>query len=166
MAGSDRQIEIYGGNYYPQFSTWVVDGPADRPINRRRRGTGADLEHALRVALRRTERPVMLTETSVAGPVRARRRWLDDSVAAVNRIREDGLPLVGYTWFPAFSLVNWSYRPGAKPADAYMTHMGLWDLRDDGSGTLRRDPTGLEQEYAALVAAEPEEVDLSEENVA
>lgn len=73
----------------------------------------------------------------------------------MRRIRDDGLPLVGYTWFPAFSLVAWSYLTGAKPAEAYMAHMGLWDLRDDGHGTLRREPTGLEQEYASLATGSP-----------
>ena len=158
LAGANRRVEIYGGNFYPQFSAWVLDGPADRPTSRRRRGTAEDLEHAIRQAILRTERPVMLTETSVAANVRTRRRWLQDSVAAVSRIREDDLPVIGYTWFPAFSLVTWSYRTGSKPTEAYMTHMGLWDLRDDGRGTLRRERTGIEQEYAQLVAAEPGDV--------
>jgi beta-glucosidase/6-phospho-beta-glucosidase/beta-galactosidase len=164
LAGGARRVEIYGGNFYPQFSAWVLDGPVERPTGRRRRGTARDLEHALREAFLRTNRPLMLTETSTAASVPTRRRWLQDSVAAVNRIRDDGLPLVGYTWFPAFSLVAWSYLTGAKPTEAYMAHMGLWDLRDDGAGTLHREPTGLEQDYADLIAAESE--DEGEENVA
>lgn len=154
LAGGDRWMEVFGGNLYPQMSVWMLEGTPERPTSRRRRGTADDLEHALREAVRRTDRPVMLTETSVAGPVAARRRWLADSVAAVGRIRDDGLPLVGYTWFPAFSLVAWSYRNGGKPTEAYMAHMGLWDLRDDGSGTLRREPTGLERRFAELVEAD------------
>jgi hypothetical protein len=166
LAGADRRMEIYGGNYYPQFSSWMIEGTPERPTHRRRAGTGHDLEHALREAMLRTDRPVMMTETSMAASVRTRRRWLRDSVAAVTRIREDGLPLVGYTWFPAFSLVAWSYRNGAKPTEAYMAHMGLWDLRDDGEGTLRREPTGLEQEYAELVAAESGSGEETEDAVA
>jgi beta-glucosidase/6-phospho-beta-glucosidase/beta-galactosidase len=154
LAGGQRRVEIYGGNYYSQFSSWTVEGDATKPRMRRRPGKGADLEHALREAHLRTQRPIMLTETSYAGSVRGRRRWLNASVAAVNRIRDDGVPLIGYTWFPAFSLVAWSYRTGKRPTEAYMAHMGLWDLRDDGNGTLRRVPTGLDQEFAQLVAAE------------
>jgi beta-glucosidase len=151
--GGRRRMDIFGGNFYPQMSVWVINGPAQRPMSRRRRGTAEDLDRALREALRRTERPVMLTETSVAGRVSARRQWLQESVATVDGIRRDGLPIVGYTWFPAFSLVAWSYRTGSKPTEAYMAHMGLWDLRDDGTGTLRREPTGLEHEFAALLEA-------------
>ncbi len=156
LGGGNRRMEVFGGNYYPQMSVWVLDGAADRPTSRRRRGTADDLERALRVAHERTDRPVMLTETSVFGPVGARRRWLEESVAAVERVRADGIPLIGYTWFPAFSLLAWSYRAGRRPAEAYMAHMGLWDLRDDGTGTLRREPTGLEQRFADLVTAEAE----------
>lgn len=154
LAAADRKVEIYGGNYYPQFSSWIIEGSPERPMHRRRHGTAMDLEHALREAHARTMRPIILTETSAAAGVATRRRWLRDSAAAVSRMRNDGVPIVGYTWFPAFSLVAWSYRTGAKPTEAYMAHMGLWDLRDDGNGILRREPTGLEQEYAAFIAAE------------
>jgi beta-glucosidase len=154
LAGGDRRLDVFGGNFYPQMSVWVLSGSPEAPAARRRRGTADDLERALREALRRTDRPVMLTETSVFGPVAARRRWLEESVAAVGRIRADSLPLTGYTWFPAFSLVAWSYRAGRRPTEAYMAHMGLWDLRDDGTGTLRREPTGLERRFAEIVAAE------------
>lgn len=85
-------MEIFGGNFYPQLSLWVLDGTAERVTRRRRRGTAADLEHALRVALQRTGRPVMLTETSVSAPVWERRQWLDDSVIVVDRIRAEGPP--------------------------------------------------------------------------
>jgi beta-glucosidase len=166
LAGRDRQVEIYGGNFYPQFSTWVIGGTPERPNARRRPGTAADLEHALRQAHLRTDRPVMLTETSMAASVRTRRRWLHASVAAVNRIRDDGVPLLGYTWFPAFSLVAWSYLTGSKATGAYMAHMGLWDLRDDGHGTLVREPTGLVQDYAELIGAETGAGDVGAKSVA
>ena len=56
------------------------------------------------------------------------------------------------TWFPAFSLYSWNYRRGPHDADAYLSHMGLWDLVPDGSGELRRTPTTLGPQYAALIA--------------
>ena len=58
------------------------------------------------------------------------------------------------------------HRAGAKPTEAYMAHMGLWDLRDDGTGTLRPEPTGLEREYADLAAGDSKPGDLDEEAVA
>jgi hypothetical protein len=135
------------------MSCYVVDGTPEEPRRRRRIGNGHDLTDALTAAYRRLDRPIMLTETSVSGGIRHRQRWLDDSVAAVARARAGGAHVMGYTWFPAFSLVAWSYRRGRKPVEAYFAHMGLWDLQLDANGTLLRVPTGLERRFADLVAA-------------
>ncbi len=163
LADGERRLDIYGGNFYPQMSVWVVQGTPEQPTSRRRHGTARDLERTLRNAHARTQRPVMYTETSVSGGVQSRSRWLEASVAATNRVRADGIPLIGYTWFPAFSLVTWAYRRGRRPTEAYLAHMGLWDLRPDAHGVLERHPTGLEQRYAELVAAEAEGYDRLEE---
>jgi beta-glucosidase/6-phospho-beta-glucosidase/beta-galactosidase len=154
LADGERRLDIYGGNFYPQMSVWVVNGTPEQPTSRRRHGTADDLERTLRNAHARMQRPVMFTETSLSGGVRSRSRWLEASVQATNRVRADGVPLIGYTWFPAFSLVTWAYRRGRRPTEAYLAHMGLWDLRNDGNGVLERHPTGLERRYAELVAAE------------
>jgi hypothetical protein len=42
--------------------------------------------------------------------------------------------------------------------EAYINHMGLWDLRSDAGGTLARVPTGLERRYAELAAGGTAEV--------
>lgn len=72
--------------------------------------------------------PLLVTETAGRGSVKRRERWLSESVAAVRLLRETGVPLVGYTWWPMFSLVAWAYRQGNRPASAYLERMGLWDL--------------------------------------
>jgi beta-glucosidase len=152
-----RGMDIFGANFYPGMSAWRIEGTPDRPAQRKRRGTGADLEAVIRAANERMGRPVMVTETSVRGPVWARRRWLDESVQAVQRVRASGVPVVGYTWFPAFSLLTWSYRHGRKPIEAYLAHMGLWDLVSDPDGGLDLRPTGLERQFAEIIARDAEE---------
>lgn len=146
-----ERMDVMGGNYYPQMSRWRVAGTSDKPVSRRERGSGEDLEATLRRWHQRVERPVMLTETSVFGPVWKRERWLDDSVGAVGRLLAEGVPITGYTWFPAFSLLAWSYQRGRRPLEAYLAHMGLWDLRDSGDGDLARVPTRLVERYRDLV---------------
>ena len=148
-----ERMDVMGGNYYPQMNRWRVAGTAARPISRRERGSGEDLEVTLRRWHARLGRPVMLTETSVAGSVSKRERWLDESVAAVGRLLADDVPVAGYTWFPAFSLVAWSYQRGSRPFEAYLAHMGLWDLRDAGNGDLARTETPLVARYRDLIAA-------------
>jgi hypothetical protein len=94
----------------------------------------------------RYDAPVFVSETASVGTVRRRSEWLLDSVAAVRRLREGGVPLVGYTWWPLFALVTWGYRQGTHPPEYYLKQMGLWDL-DAG---LRRIATQLVDEFRAL----------------
>jgi len=90
--------------------------------------------------------PVFISETASVGTVQRRREWLEDSIAAVRRLRERGIPLVGYTWWPLFALVTWGYRQGTHPPSYYLKQMGLWDLDLD----LNRIPTPLVAQYRAL----------------
>ena len=147
-----ERMDVMGGNYYPQMSRRLVGGDPEAPVARRALGSGADLETTLRRWHERVQRPIMLTETSVFGPVWKRERWLDESVAAVGRLLGDGIPIIGYTWFPAFSLVAWSYQRGGRPLEAYLAHMGLWDLHGP---ELERMETRLVARFRDLAAAGP-----------
>ena len=146
-----RRMDVFGGNFYPQATCWVVDGDPERPRFRRRRGTAADLDGAIRAAVARTNRPVLLTETSVFGSVPSRRRWLGEVARVTDALATEGAPFLGVTWFPAFSLFSWDFRRGRRAPEAYLSHMGLWDLRPGPDGGLERVPTGLEADYRALV---------------
>ena len=150
-----QAIDVAGVNFYPGFNCWRLVGTPERPRRRNRRGTGEELQAVLAWHDRRFGVPVMVTETSHAASVAGRGRWMDESVGAVRSARARGVRVVGYTWFPIFSLVVWAYRRGGKPAAEYLGHMGLWDLRDDGEGTLLREPTRLVERYSGLVASGP-----------
>jgi hypothetical protein len=96
------------------------------------------IEGLIRSFHARYETPVFWTETSLAGPVEVRLRWLQESLELVHRLRARGLPLVGYAWWPLFSLVDWAYREGVRPAKDYLRHMGMYDLEPNGKeGFLR-----------------------------
>jgi hypothetical protein len=101
---------------------------------------------------RRYGRPVFISETASSGSLKRRAAWLDDSVAAVRRVRARGVSLVGYTWWPLFALVTWGYREGRKAPHEYLTQMGLWDLRPGDRG-LERVRTVLVDRYCELVAS-------------
>jgi hypothetical protein len=85
---------------------------------------------------------------------RGRRRWLHDSVGLVRRLRAEGFPLVGYTWWPLFALVDWRYRETTDPVERWLLPMGLLELERDGAGVLRRVPTGLVEEFRRLAGAD------------
>ena len=65
-----------------------------------------------------------------------------------------GVPLVGYTWWPLFALVDWKYRETTDPVERWLLPMGLLELEPDGAGVLRRVPTGLVEEFRRLAGAD------------
>ena len=69
---------------------------------------------------------------------------------AVREARAAGIPIVGYTWWPLFDLISWTYLRGGKPLDKYLVPMGLWQL---DPASLDRRPTPLVEAYADLIAA-------------
>jgi beta-glucosidase len=95
--------------------------------------------------------PVFISETASLGSVKKRSAWLKDSVESMREAREEGVPIVGYTWWPLFALVTWAYRQGEHPPAYYLKQMGLWDLQSDATGDLRRVRTPLVDEYKTLV---------------
>jgi beta-glucosidase len=153
LVAHPEPIDVDGVNFYPRFSCYRVFGSPEAPQSKPRFGTGDDLGAVLEAQHRRLGLPVMVTETSEAARVAARERWLDESVRGIATVRARGVPVLGYTWFPVFSLIRWQYRRGRKTLAEYITDMGLWDLRDDGTGTLDRRPTRLIEQFRELVRA-------------
>jgi beta-glucosidase len=130
--------DILGINYYPHMSSteFLPDG------KRRSVWSGTEgIDELVRDFHARYDKPVFWTETSVPGTVEDRLRWLEDSLGVVHLLRSEGLPLVGYTWWPLFSLLDWAYREGEMPPEDYVWHMGMYDLESDGRGGFIRTET-------------------------
>ena len=146
-----QRVDVAGVNFYPEFSrkNLVADGDTVRRI--RGGGWTADLRGLLRDWHERYGIPTMVTETSTAKSVRGRLRWLDDSAAAVLDTRREGVQVIGYTWWPLFSLITWAYRRGRKPLGQYIVHMGLWDLREAAS-RLERVRTPVADRFIELTS--------------
>ncbi|MDQ4145961.1 MAG: family 1 glycosylhydrolase [Actinomycetota bacterium] len=145
-------IDVMGTNFYPGLNVWKVVNDGGATTRKRYYGGTAELETVLRRYYERYRKPIMITETSTPGPVWRRERWMDGSLGVVHQLRREGVPVIGYTWWPMFSLVGWPYRRGQKLKKAYLAHMGLWDLRESGDGTLVRTRTPLVDKYAACLA--------------
>jgi len=146
--------DVMGVNYYPLHSTEVFErgvhhsgGFADpRPYE----DTGTEgLRDVLRTYAERYGAPVMLTETCVTGSVGERVAWLDESVAAVHDLRAEGVPVVGYTWWPLFDMYEWTWRYTDAPRQEHLLTMGLFDLVEDGDGGLDRRRNPVADAYAA-----------------
>ena len=139
--------DIVGLNYYPHLTTVeMLPGGGWRNV-----WCGAEgLEELIRAFYARYGKAVFCTETSVPGPVEDRAAWLRDSLETVHRLRDGGLPVVGYTWWPLFSLVDWDYREGKGPAEEYLRHMGLYDLEPTPDGRLIRKETPAAEAFKSV----------------
>ncbi|MDF2563349.1 MAG: beta-glucosidase/6-phospho-beta-glucosidase/beta-galactosidase [Microbacterium sp.] len=135
--------DVMGVNYYPRHSTQLMEegivhaGGFVDPWPTQDDGV-AGLEELLRTYARRYGAPVMLTETCVTASVEERIAWLDASVASVRGLREGGLDVVGYTWWPLFDMYEWTYRHAGTPRSESLLTMGLFDLVESAQGLLRR----------------------------
>ncbi len=151
--------DVMGVNYYPQVSTEafvsgarVPAGTLDDPRPRVDEGTEG-LVDVLSRFWQRYQVPVMLTETSVAGDAAAQTRWLDTSVATVHRLRSEGMPILGYTWWAVLDWYTWNYREQRAPLHDYVTRQGLWSLVPEADGSLRRVRTSTVDRFRGHAAA-------------
>jgi beta-glucosidase len=145
---ADNAVEpdLIGLNLYPMFTNKIVTSSRIKMSY----GSGELVYELGRMYWERYRRPVFISETAAVG--RRRQAWMNDSFDSVARLRGEGVPMVGYTWWPLFALVAWAYREKELSFDKYLLQMGLWDLslRD---GKLARVRTDLVDSYAAAVGA-------------
>jgi beta-glucosidase/6-phospho-beta-glucosidase/beta-galactosidase len=144
-------IEVLGMNFYPQWSTQQIY------IDNRGRLSYRAIEHdgvgffsLIEDYYNRYKAPVMITETSAFGSDEVRSRWLAQSVATVKELREKGVPVIGYTWFPLFTMVDWRYRLGRRPVERYYIDLGLYKMNEAGSEQRWR-PTGLVEQVQSYI---------------
>jgi beta-glucosidase/6-phospho-beta-glucosidase/beta-galactosidase len=146
-------LDVLGLNFYPQWSTREYYlKRSGRLANRAAQRDGAGFEALIAGYASRYDAPVMITETSAAGSEEERARWLAASVAAVKRLRERGVLVYGYTWFPLFTMYDWRYRFGTAPKERYRVDLGLFTL--DGAARRWR-ATPLADRFRAYTADPP-----------
>ena len=149
---SPVMFDIFGANYYPWSYTELKTHPSGKLYTRVRRASGHKIEIILRNAWERYRMPIMITETSSNGDVNARARWMDETVDTVCSLREEGIPIIGYTWFPLFTMVDWKFRKGRLTLNKYLIHLGLYDSAFDTEGILQRQETPLVKHYQQHMA--------------
>ncbi len=149
------RVDVMGLNYYPELSVRRFFQRGGRIESEPCWGGGERLKQLVREHWRRYGRPVFLTETSTNAKTGDRIAWLCESVSAVRELRQEGIPVIGYTWWPMYDLINWDYREGAGSVEDYIEPMGLWSLTPGDGGRLLRKPTRAVAVYQELIASSP-----------
>ncbi|MBA3943479.1 MAG: family 1 glycosylhydrolase [Herpetosiphonaceae bacterium] len=144
-------LDVLGLNFYPQWSTKQVEIDArGRLLYRNVEKDGASFGSLIRDYYERYKVPVMITETSAKGSVTTRSKWLTASLAAIKELRGQGVPVLGYTWFPLFTMIDWRYRMGREPLERYRIELGLYTLNRE-SAERRWQTTPLVQQFISYV---------------
>src|SRR5262249_37747913 len=142
--------DVLGVNYYPWSNRRLVRR-RNGAIGSRANPSSACLATILRMVHERYGLPVMVTETSSPGTHLERARWMHETLAAVNAARASGVPVLGYTWFPMFTMIEWKYRWSRKGLEHHLLHLGLWDVHLH-NGQFDRHATPLVETYRRLAA--------------
>ncbi len=151
-------FDLMGLNFYPQWSTTqlYIDRRgrlAYQPVEQ----DGAGFSELIQEYWERYRIPIMVTETSARGDEPIRARWLEASVAAIRGLRARGVPVLGYTWFPLFTMIDWRYRFGRGPVEEYRLDLGLYTLNGASgesreSGRSRWHATPLVEQFRSYVS--------------
>lgn len=73
---------------------------------------------------RRYKLPIMHTETNLRMP--ASKEWLLKQWANVHRLKRDGIPVIGFTWYSLTHQVDWD--SALRNDDGIVNELGLFDL--------------------------------------
>jgi beta-glucosidase len=152
LARNPTPIDVLGMNFYPQWSTRQLTVDARGRLNSEiTEPEGGGFAELIADYYQRYQRPIMITETSAVGPESVRAAWLDSSLAQVRGLRARGVPVIGYTWFPLFTMIDWRYRTGVEPLEHYYLELGLYSL-GRAAGEARWQPSTLVERFRSYAA--------------
>jgi beta-glucosidase/6-phospho-beta-glucosidase/beta-galactosidase len=160
LAGAGERPDIIGVNYYPELSARELVHHEGSIVGVTFNAWTSGLDAIIRGFADRYGLPVLVSETAVEGDDAHRIDWLDAAATLAQRLRADGVPVVGLVWWPLFDFVDWSFATGEQvieefysridgrispivpprrgaSIDAYFRRMGLWRLESAGTDIRR-----------------------------
>lgn len=139
--------DVFGVNLYPWSTNDILMDDKGKPHYVNGPSDGRYLAEVLRRTYQYVKKPLFVTETSAPGDRTNRALWMSETIDAVRTVRGEGIPVIGYTWFPLITMIGWEYRTSNKPVADHLLHLGLWDSRFDETGKLVRHETPLVEDY-------------------
>ena len=139
IADNAIKLDVLGLNFYPQWSTkQIYQDNRGRIQFRDIEPEGNGFIELIESYYKRYETPIIITETSAVGSDEIRSRWFDTSVRMVKNLRSHGTPVIGYTWFPLFTMIDWRYRFSNEPLENFYLELGVYKLNRNYDGSGRR----------------------------
>lgn len=136
------QIEVIGLDYYPETEHLLY---RDRAGRRRIRGAkgGLGLAKTLQDYFQRYRRPLYIAETSAT---KKPLEWLGYSIGQVRKARREGIPVLGYTWWPFFDFYDWNTL--LRRLKGHRCPVGLYALLPGPEG---REPTATLEAFRQAI---------------
>ncbi|HKP70910.1 MAG TPA: family 1 glycosylhydrolase [Pyrinomonadaceae bacterium] len=151
IARTPVELDVIGLNFYPQWSTKLLYiDKRGRIAFRETEPEGDGFKELITHYYERYQVPIMITETSAVGSDEIRQRWLKSSVSMIHDLRAASVPVIGYTWFPLFTMIDWRYRFSEEPLENFYLELGLYKLNRDG-GDQRWLPTPLVEQIKQYI---------------
>ena len=129
--------DIIGVNYYPDLTPRHLESVEGHTMQISYDRWTAGLRQAITAFATRYGLPMVVTETSIEGTDQTREAWLRDSVAEIQQLVSEGIDIRGYTWWPLFDFVDWSWAAGGANVEEFAVVRAL----SDGSTSVGRAPS-------------------------
>lgn len=134
--------DIVGLDYYP----WNEEIHFKR--NRRKVGHYRGLYQVAKDYWARYKRPLLLAETDQAGTIEARLSWMEQTLEDCQRLNAEGIPVLGYTWWPLIDNINWgAFKKVDTPDNA-----GLYAMVKNDQDQWEREETPLVARFRRFLA--------------
>ena len=133
-------IDILGVNYYPDITPRQLASDANGECVQICYNAGVEgLLEVLKGFGDRYQLPLMVTETSIEGDETKRAAWLKASRDAVRHAARSH-DIRGYTWWPLFDFVDWSWANGGCNVEEFA--VGITQSSTGGNGTAIKPSLG------------------------
>jgi len=133
--------DVVGLDYYP----WSEE--RHRRGGRRASGHFRGLYQVAKDYWARYKKPLLIAETDAAGTIEARLDWLEQTLADCQRLNAEGIPVLGYTWWPLIDNINWGAFKSADTPD----NAGLYAMVKNDQGVWEREETPLVARFRRFI---------------
>ncbi len=138
----DGYWDVLGLDYYP----WTEEIHFKR--NRRKVGHYRGLYQLSKDYWARYKKPLLIAETDQAGTIEARLDWMEQTLSDCQRLNAEGIPVIGYTWWPLIDNINW----GAFKAHDTPDNAGLYAMVKNDQNQWEREETPLVARFRRFLA--------------
>ncbi len=141
------EIDVLGLDYYKHSEIELY--PAGDRYRQRVPNNLSGLKNTVRDYWHRYHVPIMITETNCYGNDDERRQWLKFTVEDIRVLRAEGIPVIGYTWWPLLDHLDWD---GALLHRIGRIHnVGIYRLERRDHNELARVKTPLADDYSRMI---------------